>query len=64
MQLWSRIAPGPGEDFFVSSINFAETKHYVRKVMNSYKRYVRDLRRRGPAGRRAERALALRAVGR
>jgi hypothetical protein len=37
--LWSRLAPAPGEDFFLSSINFAETKDYVRKVMNSYRRY-------------------------
>jgi soluble lytic murein transglycosylase-like protein len=38
--LWARLAPGPGDDFFLSSINFDETKHYVRKVMNSYKRYT------------------------
>jgi hypothetical protein len=37
--LWSRLAPAPGEDFFLSSVNFDETKHYVRKVMNSYRRY-------------------------
>jgi hypothetical protein len=37
--LWSRLTPAPGEDFFLSSINFAETKDYVRKVMNSYRRY-------------------------
>jgi soluble lytic murein transglycosylase-like protein len=38
--LWVRLAPAPGDDFFLSSINFDETKNYVRKVMNSYKRYV------------------------
>jgi soluble lytic murein transglycosylase len=38
--LWSRLAPGPGDDYFLSAINFDETKQYVRKVMNSYKRYV------------------------
>lgn len=34
--LWSRLASAPGDDFFLSAINFDETKHYVRKVMNSY----------------------------
>jgi soluble lytic murein transglycosylase-like protein len=38
--LWSRLAPASGDDYFLSAINFDETKHYVRKVMNSYKRYV------------------------
>ena len=38
--LWSRLAPGAGDDYFLSAINFDETKQYVRKVMNSYKRYV------------------------
>jgi soluble lytic murein transglycosylase len=38
--LWSRLAPAAGDDYFLSSINFDETKQYVRKVMNSYKRYV------------------------
>jgi soluble lytic murein transglycosylase-like protein len=37
--LWSRLAPAPGDDYFLSSINFDETKHYVRKVINSYERY-------------------------
>ena len=37
--LWMRLAPAPGDDCFFSSINFDETKHYVRKVMNSYERY-------------------------
>ena len=50
VQLWSRIAPGPGEDFFLSSINFSETKHYVRKVMNSYKRYGEIYGGAGPQG--------------
>jgi soluble lytic murein transglycosylase len=39
VQLWQRLAPGPGDDYFLSSINFDETKQYVRKVMNSYERY-------------------------
>jgi len=37
--LWMRLAPAPGDDYFLSAINFDETKQYVRKVMNSYKRY-------------------------
>jgi soluble lytic murein transglycosylase len=37
--LWQRMAPGPGDDYFLTAINFDETKQYVRKVMNSYKRY-------------------------
>ena len=37
--LWSRLAPAAGDDYFLSAINFDETKQYVRKVMNSYKRY-------------------------
>jgi soluble lytic murein transglycosylase len=37
--LWRRLAAGPGDDYFLSAINFDETKHYVRKVMNSYERY-------------------------
>ncbi len=37
--LWTRIQPAPGDDYFLTAINFDETKHYVRKVMNSYERY-------------------------
>lgn len=48
--LWSRIAPGSGDDFFLSSVNFDETKHYVRKVMNSYKRYAELYGNAGPQG--------------
>lgn len=48
--LWSRLAPGSGEDFFLSSINFDETKQYVRKVMNSYKRYREIYGNAGPQG--------------
>lgn len=39
-RLWSRLAPGPGHDYFLSAVNFDETKDYVRKVMNSYERYA------------------------
>lgn len=38
-RLWARLAPGPGHDYFLSAVNFDETKDYVRKVMNSYVRY-------------------------
>jgi len=48
--LWARLAPAPGEDFFLSSINFDETKHYVRKVMNSYARYGEIYGGSGPVG--------------
>ena len=27
-----------GDDYFLTAVNFDETKHYVRKVMNSYER--------------------------
>ena len=48
--LWSRIAAGPSDDFFLSSINFDETKNYVRKVMNSYRRYGEIYGNAGPQG--------------
>lgn len=48
--LWSRISPAPGDDFFLSSINFDETKQYVRKVLNSYKRYTEIYGNAGPQG--------------
>ena len=48
--LWARLAAGPGDDFFLSTINFDETKNYVRKVMNSYKRYVEIYGTGAPAG--------------
>ena len=50
VKLWSRLAPGPGDDFFLSAVNFDETKHYVRKVMNSYKRYGEIYEKGAPAG--------------
>lgn len=37
--LWLRLAASPGDDYLLTAINFDETKQYVRKVMNSYKRY-------------------------
>jgi soluble lytic murein transglycosylase len=48
--LWSRLAPAPGDDYFLSAINFDETKQYVRKVMNSYKRYVEIYENGVPSG--------------
>src|SRR5262249_2486943 len=38
-RLWARLAPAPGDDTYLSAINFDETKDYVRKVLNSYERY-------------------------
>jgi soluble lytic murein transglycosylase-like protein len=49
-ELWARLAPAAGEDFFLSSINFDETKQYVRKVMNSYARYGEIYGGSGPVG--------------
>ena len=37
--LWNRLQGGSGDDYFLTAVNFDETKHYVRKVMNSYERY-------------------------
>jgi soluble lytic murein transglycosylase-like protein len=48
--LWSRLAPAAGDDYFLSSINFDETKHYVRKVMNSHRRYDEIYENAGPQG--------------
>lgn len=48
--LWSRLAPAQGDDWFLSSINFEETKDYVRKVMNSYRRYREIYGNAGPQG--------------
>lgn len=48
--LWSRLAPAAGDDWFLSAVNFDETKHYVRKVMNSYRRYGEIYGNAGPQG--------------
>jgi soluble lytic murein transglycosylase-like protein/TolA-binding protein len=54
-RLWIRMRPAPGDDYFLSSINFDETKHYVRKVLNSYWRYGEIYEKSNPAaGMRAE----------
>jgi tetratricopeptide (TPR) repeat protein len=49
-RLWARMAPGDGNDFYLSSINFDETKDYVRKVLNSYERYGEIYESRPPVG--------------
>lgn len=38
-RLWARLQSAPGDDYFLTAVNFDETKHYVRKVMTSYARY-------------------------
>ncbi|MEA2490521.1 MAG: soluble lytic murein transglycosylase, partial [Acidobacteriota bacterium] len=48
--LWARLQAGDGDDYFLTAINFDETKHYVRKVMNSYERYGEIYGKTGPAG--------------
>lgn len=48
--LWSRIQPAAGDDYFLTAVNFDETKHYVRKVMNSYERYSEIYGTAGPRG--------------
>jgi soluble lytic murein transglycosylase-like protein len=48
--VWSRIQAAPGDDYFLTAVNFDETKHYVRKVMNSYQRYREIYGNAGPAG--------------
>jgi len=47
---WMRLAPASGDDYFLSSINFDETKNYVRKVMNSYARYGEIYDKTPPVG--------------
>ncbi|HEY0141922.1 MAG TPA: lytic transglycosylase domain-containing protein [Thermoanaerobaculia bacterium] len=48
--LWSRLQAGDGDDYFLTAVNFDETKHYIRKVMNSYERYGEIYGKTGPAG--------------
>lgn len=49
-RLWVRLAPAAGDEFYLSAINFEETKHYVSKVMNSYQRYGEIYGGAGAAG--------------
>ena len=48
--LWNRMQSAPGDDYFLTAVNFDETKHYVRKVMNSYERYGEIYGGAPPAG--------------
>jgi tetratricopeptide (TPR) repeat protein len=48
--LWNRLQPAPGDDYFLTAVNFNETKHYIRKVMNSYERYTEIYGKAGPKG--------------
>jgi soluble lytic murein transglycosylase-like protein len=48
--LWQRMQPAEGDDYFLTAVNFDETKHYVRKVMNSYERYSEIYDDAGPKG--------------
>ena len=50
VQLWARMQAAPGDDYFLTAVNFDETKHYVRKVMNSYERYGAIYGETGPKG--------------
>jgi soluble lytic murein transglycosylase-like protein len=44
------MQPAAGDDYFLTAVNFDETKHYVRKVMNSYERYAEIYGEAGPKG--------------
>lgn len=49
--LWARLASGEEDDYFYAAINFDETRHYVRKVLNSFYRYedkMADANERAP----------------
>jgi hypothetical protein len=44
------MQPAEGDDYFLTAVNFDETKHYIRKVMNSYERYTEIYGSAGPKG--------------
>jgi soluble lytic murein transglycosylase len=50
VKLWARQSPGTGPDAFLTTINFEETKNYVRKVLNSYERYGEIYEGQAPVG--------------
>jgi soluble lytic murein transglycosylase-like protein len=50
VRLWARQSPGEGADAFFTTINFEETKNYVRKVLNSYERYGEIYEGQAPVG--------------
>ena len=49
-RLWRKLAPAEGHDYFLSTVSFAETRHYVRKVLNSYERYGEIYQGEPPTG--------------
>lgn len=49
-RLWRKLAPADGHDYFLSTVSFAETRHYVRKVLNSYERYGEIYQGEPPTG--------------
>jgi len=49
-RLWKRLAPADGDDYFLSTVGFAETRHYIRKVLNSYERYGEIYQGAPPSG--------------
>jgi tetratricopeptide (TPR) repeat protein len=49
-RLWLRLAPGEGHDYYLSTVSFTETRHYVRKVLNSYERYGEIYQGEPPTG--------------
>ncbi|HXT50049.1 MAG TPA: transglycosylase SLT domain-containing protein [Thermoanaerobaculia bacterium] len=49
-RLWLDLAPASGHDYFLSTVSFTETRHYVRKVLNSYERYGEIYQGEPPTG--------------
>ncbi|HEV8238049.1 MAG TPA: transglycosylase SLT domain-containing protein [Thermoanaerobaculia bacterium] len=49
-RLWRQLQPAAGHDYFLSTVSFAETRHYVRKVLNSYERYGEIYQGEPPTG--------------
>ncbi|HEV8631241.1 MAG TPA: lytic transglycosylase domain-containing protein [Thermoanaerobaculia bacterium] len=49
-KVWLRLAPAAGHDYFLSTVSFPETRHYVRKVLNSYERYGEIYQGQPPTG--------------
>lgn len=49
-KLWSRLSASAENDAFLTSVNFEETKHYIRKVLNSYERYREIYGQETPVG--------------
>ena len=49
-RVWLKLAPAKGHDYFLSTVSFSETRHYVRKVLNSYERYGEIYQGEPPTG--------------